>query len=131
MTTLPKLRVARPTDDLESLLSFYRDGLGFDILYRFADHDGFDGLMLGHEGAPYHFEFTSAHGHQAGRASTQDNLLIFYIPGDEEWRAAVDRMEAAGFPPIPSFNPYWDQRGRTYEDPDGYRIVIQNAAWDM
>ncbi len=130
MTSLPKLRVARPTDDLEGLLPFYRDGLGFDILYRFADHDGFDGLMLGRKGAPYHLEFTRAHGHHAGRSPTQDHLLVFYVPDGEEWQAAVDRMEAAGFPPVPSFNPYWDQHGRTYEDPDGYRIVLQNAAWE-
>lgn len=130
MTTFPKLRVARPTDDLESLVPFYRDGLGLEILYRFAEHDGFDGLMLGRQGAPYHFEFTRASGHQAGRAPTQDNLLVFYIPDEQEWQSAVDRMESAGFPPVASFNPYWDRHGRTYEDPDGYRIVIQNAAWN-
>ena len=66
MTNLPTLRVARPTDDIEALLPFYRDGLGLDVLYRFADHDGFDGIMLGNQGAPYHFEFTKAHGHVVG-----------------------------------------------------------------
>jgi len=129
MTNLPALRVARPTDDIEALPPFYRDGLGLDVLYRFADHDGFDGIMLGNQGAPYHFEFTKAHGHVVGRAPTQDNLLVFYLPAVEEWQAAVDRMEAVGFPAVPAFNPYWDQHGRTFEDPDGYRVVIQNAAW--
>ncbi len=129
MTAFTKLRVARPTDNIEALLPFYRDGLGFDVLYRFADHDGFDGIMLGSQGAPYHFEFTTAHGHVAGRAPTQDNLLIFYLPAVEEWQAAVDRMDSAGFPAVPAFNAYWDERGQTFEDPDGYRVVIQNAAW--
>ena len=27
-------------------------GLGLTVLYRFEDHDGFDGVMLGHEKAP-------------------------------------------------------------------------------
>jgi catechol 2,3-dioxygenase-like lactoylglutathione lyase family enzyme len=129
MTAAPTLRVARPTDDIEALLPFYRDGLGLKLLYRFADHDGFDGVMLGNEGGPYHFEFTRAHGHVAGRAPTQDNLLVFYLPSAEEWRMAVERMEAAGFYPVPAFNAYWDRHGRTFEDPDGYRIVIQNAVW--
>jgi hypothetical protein len=31
---------------------------------------------------------------------------------------------------VQSFNPYWDQHGKTFEDPDGYRVVLQNAAWD-
>ena len=129
--SVPTLRVARPSDDLDALLSFYRDGLGLDLLYRFEDHAGFDGVMLGRPGAPYHFEFTRAAGHIAGRAPTEDNLLVFYIPDEAEWQAAVARMQAAGFDPIPAFNPYWDANGRTFEDPDGYRVVIQHAAWTL
>jgi len=73
------LRVARPTDNLERITQFYRDGLGLAVLYQFEDHDGFDGVMLGLPGAPYHFEFTQARGHHAGRAPTEDNLLVFYF----------------------------------------------------
>jgi catechol 2,3-dioxygenase-like lactoylglutathione lyase family enzyme len=130
MDAVPTLRIARPTDDLEALLPFYRDGLGMSILYRFEDHDGFDGVMLGNENAPYHLEFTRAHGHRAGKAPTQDNLLVFYIPDGAAHVAAVARMRAAGFEPVPSFNPYWDVEGVTFEDPDSYRVVIQRAAWE-
>lgn len=123
------LRVARPTDDLTAAISFYRDGLGFDVLYEFKDHDGFDGVMLGRKGAAYHLEFTRRAGHKAGRAPTEDNLLVFYLPNDDEWRAAVDRLEKAGHKAVTAFNPYWDKKGKTFEDPDGYRVVLQNAAW--
>lgn len=129
MNIATTLRVARPSDDLQALLTFYCDGLGLDVLYRFEDHDGFDGMMIGSRSAPYHFEFTKAHGHVAGRAPTKDNLLVCYLPAKDQWRAAVDRMEAAGFKAVAAFNPYWDQHGRTFEDPDGYRIVIQNTDW--
>lgn len=129
MNGIPTLRIARPSDDLSPLITFYRDGLGLEVLYRFEDHGGFDGVMLGKPGQPYHFEFTRAHGHHAGRAPTEDNLLVFYLPDDVEWNAAVARMTAAGFAPVTAFNPYWDRQGRTFEDPDGYRIVLQNAAW--
>ena len=129
MIDIPKLRVARATDNLDALVSFYRDGLGLNVLHRFSDHDGFDGVMLGQEGAPYHFEFTQAHGHPAGRAPTEDSLLVFYLPDRREWEAAVARIMAAGHSPVRSFNPYWDRNGSTFEDPDGYRIVLQNAEW--
>jgi catechol 2,3-dioxygenase-like lactoylglutathione lyase family enzyme len=129
MSALPILRVARPTDDLDALLPFYQQGLGLKILYRFEDHDGFDGVMLGHAHAPYHFEFTRARGHKAGRAPTPDNLIVFYLPDAEVWRAAVQRLRDAGFAPVPAFNPYWDRDGLTFEDPDGYRVVLQRAAW--
>jgi catechol 2,3-dioxygenase-like lactoylglutathione lyase family enzyme len=124
-----QLRVARPTDNLEKVAEFYRKGLGFETLYEFKDHDGFDGVMLGKKGAPYHLEFTRKHGHAAGRAPTRDNLLVFYIPEAVEWRAAVERFQAAGYPPVAAFNPYWDKQGLTFEDPDGYRVVLQNASW--
>ena len=130
MTAAPKLRVARPSDDLDALVRFYRDGLGLSVLYRFEDHAGFDGIMLGQSGAPYHFEFTRARGHAAGRAPTRDNLLVFYLPDRTAWRDAVAGMRSAGYEPVPAFNSYWDKMGLTFEDPDGYRIVLQNAAWD-
>jgi len=127
----PILRVARPSDDFDGLLRFYCDGLGLEMLYQFEDHAGFDGIMLGRQGAPYHLEFTRKRGHTAGRAPTADNLLIFYLPDAADWRATVQRMRDAGFAPVSSFNPYWDQNGVTFEDPDGYRIVLQNASWDL
>ncbi|KAL1850750.1 hypothetical protein VTK73DRAFT_9596 [Phialemonium thermophilum] len=121
------LRVARPTNDLDALLPFYRDGLGFELLFRFGEHEGFDGLMLGHKGSGYHLEFTRKKDHDAGRAPTQDNLLVFYLPDGDEYRAAVARMEGAGMAAVASFNPYWDRCGKTFEDPDGYRVVLANS----
>jgi catechol 2,3-dioxygenase-like lactoylglutathione lyase family enzyme len=129
MTATPTLRLARPTDDLDALLPFYRDGLGLTLLARFEDHQGFDGIILGAPGAPYHFEFTRAHGHSAGRAPTRDHLWALYLPDAAEWRGAVERMRRAGFAPVASFNPYWDRDGLTFEDPDGYRVVLQHGAW--
>jgi catechol 2,3-dioxygenase-like lactoylglutathione lyase family enzyme len=123
------LRVARPTDDLDALVRFYRDGLGFAVLAAFRDHAGFDGVMLGHPGAAYHLEFTRHAGHPAGRAPDGDHLLAFYLPDEAAWRAAVARLEQAGYRPVAAVNSYWDQRGRTFEDPDGYRVVLQNAGW--
>ncbi|EJN60056.1 hypothetical protein [Halogranum rubrum] len=35
------LRVARPTDNLGAVVSFYRDGLGFDVLASFEGPDGY------------------------------------------------------------------------------------------
>lgn len=120
------LRVARPTDDIDALLFFYCEGLGFKILGKFSDHDGFDGVMLGLEGSSYHLEFTHNSQHRVGKAPTQDSLLIFYLPDTRAFEAAVKRMEDNSFRASPSFNPYWDQHGKTFFDPDGYGIVLAN-----
>src|SRR5688572_11960672 len=124
-----RLRVTRPSDELDAVVRFYRDGLGFDVLSEFRDHDGFDGVMLGHAGAAYHLEFTRKAGHRAGRAPTGDNLLVFYLPDRVAWATAVARLEALGVRAVPAFNPYWDRAGKSFADPDGYRVVLQNAAW--
>ncbi|MBX9687343.1 MAG: VOC family protein [Candidatus Obscuribacterales bacterium] len=126
-----KLRVARPTDNLVEVIHFYRDALGMDLLFEFSDHAGFSGAMLGHKGSSYHLEFTQKAGHIAGRAPTQDNLLVFYITDFEAWTRAVARMEKHGYRNVCSFNPYWDKNGKTFEDPDGYRVVLQNSSWDI
>lgn len=123
------LRVARATDQLAEVVRFYRDGLGFEVLGSFEGHEGFDGVMLGHRGAGYHLEFTHHRGEQWKRAPTPENLLVFYLPDREEWVTAVERMKKHGHTPVPAANPYWDRNGVTFQDPDGYRVVIENAAW--
>ncbi|KAF4981341.1 hypothetical protein FZEAL_2826 [Fusarium zealandicum] len=122
------IRIARPTDDISALLPFYCDGLGFEVLAKFNDHEGFDGLMVGHKKAGYHLEFTTKRGHTVGRAPTQDNLLVFYLPDQADYTAAVERMEKLGLCSVASFNPYWDRCGKTFEDPDGYRIILVNSS---
>jgi catechol 2,3-dioxygenase-like lactoylglutathione lyase family enzyme len=128
---IPTLRVARPTNNLAALRHFYVEGLGLQELYAFAGHDGFEGIMLGHPQAPYHLEFTRQTHHQVPPAPTAENLLVFYLPEPKAWQAAVARMEAAGYQAVPAYNAYWDRLGRTFEDPDGYRVVLQQATWSL
>ncbi len=123
------LRVARPSDNIGALLRFYRDGLGFQEIGSFSDHEGFDGIMLGVPGAAYHLELTHQRGHSVGRAPTRDHLLVFYLPDEAHWQAAIERMERHGFASVPSLNPYWDKSGVTFEDADGYRVVLQQTSW--
>ncbi|KAK3373605.1 hypothetical protein B0T24DRAFT_553079 [Lasiosphaeria ovina] len=120
------LRIARPTNNLDALLPFYCNGLGFEMLGSFPEHEGFSGIMLGHKSAGYHLEFTQKSGHDAGRAPTQDNLLVFYLPDGASFAQAVTQMEQQGFAVVRSFNPYWDRCGKSFEDPDGYRVVLAN-----
>ena len=108
----------------------YCSGLDLRVLGSFEDHDGFDGVMLGTAESNYHFEFTYCRSHPVSPTPTPEDVTVLYIPVEEEWRASCTRMLAAGFKQVASFNPYWETRGRTYEDPDGYRVVLQQALWD-
>jgi len=123
------LRLARATNNLAEVINFYRDGLGFQIVSSFEDHEGFDGVMLGHKDLAYHLEFTSQRGHRTAVSPNKENLLVFYLPDRNEWQGAVNRMLAHGYEPVESYNSYWDVKGKTFEDADGYRVVLQNASW--
>ena len=107
----------------------YCRGLGLTILGSFRDHDGFDGAMLGHPDSRYHFEFTHCPSRPVRPTPTAEDLVVFYIAEESRWHAACASMVAAGFRQVASFNPYWEIRGRTYEDPDGYRTVLERAEW--
>jgi catechol 2,3-dioxygenase-like lactoylglutathione lyase family enzyme len=119
-----QVRIARPTDRLEKVVAFYREGLGLRELFRFADHDAYDGVMLGLPGATYHLEFTQ---HAMGSpcpAPSADNLLVLYIPDAAEWAALRARLERLGHQPVDPENPYWLDKSVTFEDPDGWRVVL-------
>ncbi len=125
------LRVARATRNLSALSHMYESALGLHRLGSFVDHDGFSGVMLGYPGFPYHFEFTEGPDHGPLPRPHADTLLVFYVPDEALWTARCQSMVDAGFQQVTSLNPYWDKEGRTFEDVDGYRVVIQRGCWPV
>lgn len=123
------LRIARPVTDPTAAADLYCRGLGLTVLGSFSDHDGFDGVMLGKRGAGFHFEFMRSRAHPVRPAPTVEDLVVLYVPEPASWAAACARMLGAGFIGVASFNPYWDRHGRTFEDADRYRTVLQQANW--
>jgi len=125
----PHLRVARPVRSIERTVAMYVHGLGLQELGRFGNHDGFDGVMLGIPGGGYHFEFTARRSHPVTPSPTAEDLLVFYVAEPADWQRLCASMIEAGFREVSSFNPYWARQGRTFEDADGYRVVLQRASW--
>ena len=123
------LRIARPVTDISLASDMYCRGLALKVLSSFKDHDDFDGVMVGLPEADYHLEFTRCRRHPITPSPTPEDLLVFYYSSRDEWRLACERMDAAGFKAVGSFNPYWTARGRSYQDVDGYRVVLQQAVW--
>lgn len=129
MSKLHHLRIARPVSDLRKSQTMYCRGLDLQVIGSFTDHDGFDGVMLGHEDAMYHLEFTHARGHSVEPRPTPEDLLVLYVPIESEWNSRCAAMVTAGFKRVRAFNPYWEQQGATFEDHDGYRVVLQRSEW--
>jgi catechol 2,3-dioxygenase-like lactoylglutathione lyase family enzyme len=119
-----RFRSARPTDRLPALRRFYVDALGLAVLAEWTDHEGFDGLVVGDAASGWQAEFIHEHAHPAPPPPGPEHLLVFYVADRAALSARSAAMDAAGCRRVQPNNPYWSRCGVTYEDPDGYAVVI-------
>lgn len=120
-----RLRIARATRRLEAMTRFYHEGLGLEITGRFADHDGYSGVILAvQEGVE--LELTRHDSGRVGAAPDGDDLLVVYLPPAAVSQAR-NRLESLGCASVAPLNPYWRGRAVTFEDPDGWRVVFCDA----
>lgn len=117
------LRIARHTNQLAALETFYTQVLGLSVLGRFAGHDGYDGVFLGKEGLHWHIEFTQSTA-PAQHTPDADDLLVLYPTNQAEYDALLQRIEAAGIATHTPTNPYWQRNGLLVHDPDGFGVVV-------
>ena len=106
-----QVRFARPTDRLDEVVRFYAEGLGLRELYRFENHAGYDGVMLGLPGTGYHLEFTTHIDGSPGAAPSNENLLVLYFESEERMFETVRRLGEFGAEPVSTENPYWAAHG--------------------
>jgi len=123
-----QVRITRPTDRLARVVRFYRDALGLEQIASFEGHAGYDGVMLALPGRRDHLEFTHYASGSPCPAPTKDNLLVFYVEDDAAIREMAARLQRHGHEPVEPENPYWAEKGLTFEDPDGWRVVLMHTA---
>jgi catechol 2,3-dioxygenase-like lactoylglutathione lyase family enzyme len=120
-----QLRVARHTERLEEVVRFYRDGIGLTEIGGFRGHDGYDGVFLAVPGSGAHLELTAGGVHGAP-APHPESLLVLYLRDEEAVQTIASRLDGD---PVPPANPYWAEHGVTFEDPDGFRVVLVPERW--
>lgn len=120
-----QLRVARHTEQLDALVRFYRDGLGLTEIGGFRGHDGYDGTFLEIPGTEAHLELTTGGAHGAP-VPHPESLLVLYLGDERHVREASERL---GIDPVAPANPYWAAHGVTFQDPDGFRVVLVGDRW--
>ena len=122
-----QFRIARPTNRLEQVVAFFRDGLGLPVIYSYMDDANYDGVMLGLPGRDHHLEITRHAGDGPCPVPSPDTLLVFYLPDRAALEQIVNRLEGMGYPPVAPRNPYWAEKGVTIADPDGWHLVLMNT----
>jgi catechol 2,3-dioxygenase-like lactoylglutathione lyase family enzyme len=117
------LRVARHTNNLEKIEYFYINILGFERLGGFQNHNNYDGVFIGKPDLDWHFEFTESND-KANHHFDEDDIIVLYPSTILEYNNLSDSVSNNNISIITSKNPYWNENGKMFLDPDGYRIVI-------
>jgi len=117
------IRFARHTNDLNAIKSFYIMVLGFELLGDFENHDNYNGVFLGFPNADWHLEFTTSD-EKADHHFDEDDILVLYPESQTRYDSLLEKLAANNIALVPSKNPYWNENGRMFLDPDGYRIVL-------
>lgn len=97
------------------------------VLWRSPAAAGEHGLlMMGWPDATWHLELVDDA--STPPTPTEEDLLVLYLgsPPDE---GLIERLVGAGGQQVRSRNPYWNEWGVTFQDPDGYRVVLSHRTW--
>ncbi|MFV8465327.1 VOC family protein [Flavobacterium sp. LB1P62] len=119
------LRIARHTDDLEKIEDFYVNILGFERLGSFQNHNNYDGVFIGKPKLDWHFEFTQSDA-KANHTFDPDDITVLYSKTISEYNQFINRLIANNISIITANNTYWNENGKMFLDPDGFRIVISD-----
>jgi hypothetical protein len=117
------LRVARHTNNLEKIENFYVNILGFERLGGFQNHNNYDGVFIGKSGLDWHFEFTQSQ-EKTIHTFDEDDVIILYPKTVSEYNRFINKLLDNNISQITSKNPYWNQNGKMFLDPDDFRIVV-------
>lgn len=117
------LRVARHTNDLNKIEDFYVNILGFERLGGFQNHNNYDGIFIGRSGLDWHFEFTQSEA-KANHTFDEDDAIVLYPKTILDYNELINKLLSNNISTITAINPFWNENGKMFQDPDGYRIVV-------
>jgi catechol 2,3-dioxygenase-like lactoylglutathione lyase family enzyme len=101
--------------------------LGLPEIGRFRGHEDYDGVFLEIPGTGAHLELTAG-GRHGAPTPHPESLLVLYVGDDPGVQAIAARI---GAEPATPANPYWAAHGLTFEDPDGFRVVLVPERWGV
>jgi len=119
------LRVGRHTNDLEKIENFYVGILGFERLGGFQNHNNYDGVFIGKKGLDWHFEFTQSDA-KANHTFDEDDIIVLYPKTILDYNELMNKLLSNNISTITPINHFWNENGKMFQDPDGYRIVISH-----
>ncbi len=120
-----EFRNARHTNKLKSIVEFYTNILGLEVLFSFENHNEYNGAFLGKPKHDWHLEFTMSKTKADHKFDIED-ILVLYPTEKSEYNQIVERIDTYNIEKIKAKNPFWDNNGIMIKDPDGFRVIISD-----
>lgn len=99
--------------------------MGLDVFGNFSNHKGYDGIFLGKKALELEIEFTSSE-EIPKQVTDEDDILVFYFE-KEEINRIKELIMSMNIQILTARNPYWNENGIYFKDPDGFAIVVAQA----
>lgn len=119
-----QITLSRPTNKFSEVISFYKDGMGMQILGGFDNRNGFDGLYLGFPESHYFLEVTTNKNKESITLNEKSDYLVFYVSDLNKLSLMELKLNVLGYFSIKVSDTYWANKGVVFEDPDGWKIVL-------
>ena len=116
-------RIARHTNNIESIKTFYTSVLNFEVLGSFANHDNYNGVFIGKENLNWHLEFTTSN-EIIKQDYDEDDIFVFYPSTIISFNKTIENIKNYNLKIHKAKNPYWNKNGILIKDPDGQNIII-------
>lgn len=117
-----KFRFARHTNQLTEITRFYQRVLLLDVIGSFENHNNYNGVFLGKSNIDWELEFTESTS-ETDHQFDDDDLLVFYV-SETEIEVIQKKLAIYNISRQTPKNPYWNDMGIYFKDPDGYGIII-------
>jgi len=121
-----EFRIARHTNQINQIKTFYTEVLELEVLGSFANHDGYDGVFIGRKDLGWHLEFTTTN-EEPDHRFDHDDILVFYPRSKDSYDGLLRNIDEHKLKILSAKNPYWNANGVMVQDPDGHRVVISNS----
>ena len=82
-------------------------------------------LFIGKPNENWHLEFTQSN-EIVNQTNSDDDILVFYPNNKLEYKLLLEKIKKHSIEFITTKNTYWNENGKLFLDPDGYRIVISH-----
>ena len=118
-----KIIKSRHVNQLEPIIYFYCELIGFSVIEAYKDRFNYDGVIIGEDDSDWTMEFTVSN-EKPNRVIEEDDLMIIFIEDSARYNQIIEKLRNEKTLEFAPKNPHWEEKGRLFRDPEGYGVLL-------